>query len=340
VLLGVGTVGFAYLTAREAFPRRREMWTTVPVLVSFQPMFTFTNAVVNTDALLILAFGALIWLSIRALKVGITWRTAAGIGAAFGAGLLTKPFILAAIPPLALLAGRELVRAHRHGGGRLRVWRALATMTVVVVLMWSPWVVYSTRLGNSPFYANPIRTGQLQLEHPFYDYALGRFGVDYGISLLGGTWASFWGYFGWLDTPLDRAVYVALYVVCGIALAGLGLYVARWIRRRGHPLRSQRVCNPPTEAMLLGYLGLCALSMAGTLGATNYYSWRARGVGGGIQGRYYLGAIVPVVTLLSVGLTEWLPERWKPVGHWALCWAIIVLNGIALIGALLPRYYL
>ena len=35
------------------------------------------------------------------------------------------------------------------------------------------------RLGNSPFYANPIRTGQLVVEHPFYDYALGRYLIDY-----------------------------------------------------------------------------------------------------------------------------------------------------------------
>ena len=98
--------------------------------------------------------------------------------------------------------------------------------------------------------------------------------------------------------------------------------------------------DPNVKAGLLGYLALCALSMAGTLGAINFYSWRARGVGGGIQGRYYLGAIVPISTLLAVGLLELLPERWRPVGHWLLSWAMIVLNGVALMQVLLPRYTL
>jgi hypothetical protein len=212
------------------------------------------------------------------------------------------------------------------------------------------------RLGNSPFYANPIRTGQLKLDHPFYDYALGRYLVDYGISLLGGTWASFWGYFGWVDTPLARPTYVILYWVCGAAWVGLALYGARWARgyragkgrgrqggRRGR-MESAATTNGQiernVEAGLLGYLALYALSVVGTLGAINYYSWRARGVGGGIQGRYYLGAIAPILTLLAVGLLEPLPKRWRPVGHWFLCWAMIVLNGVALVQILLPRYYL
>jgi hypothetical protein len=63
-------------------------------------------------------------------------------------------------------------------------------------------------------------------------------------------------------------------------------------------------------------------------------------VGGGIQGRYYLGAIVPLVALLAVGLLDLLPERWHPLGHWLLCWVMILLNGIALFQVVLSRYYL
>ena len=52
VLLSVGTVWVSFLIARSVFPKRRAMWFTVPVLVSFQPMLTFVGAVVNTDALM------------------------------------------------------------------------------------------------------------------------------------------------------------------------------------------------------------------------------------------------------------------------------------------------
>ena len=244
-------------------------------------------------------------------------------------------------------------------------------MGILVALLWGPWVLHSARLGNNPFYANPIRTGQLVVEHPFYDYRLGRYLLDYGRSLLGGTWATLWGYFGWLETPLPPAVYRVLYVVGALALLGLGLDVAHWLRararsRRCHSERPEGAKNlsvqtgdsstaleqgtrsaqddrrlaRDAELGLLGYLALVGVSMVGTIGAINYYSWRARGVGGGIQGRYYLGAIVPLAVLLVAGLTRPLPERWRPLGQWLLCWAAVLLHAVALLTVLLPRYYL
>jgi 4-amino-4-deoxy-L-arabinose transferase-like glycosyltransferase len=335
VLLGVGAVACAYLVAREVFPERRLMWFTVPVLVSFQPMFTFVNAVVNTDALLVFVFCALIYTTVRVLKTRLTLGLALATGALLGAGLLTKPFILAMAVPCALLVAWEMIRGR---GRRGRVLLYLGGMAIVVALVWSPWIAHSARLGNSPFYANPIRTGQLVVKNPFTDYALGRYLIDYGLSLLGGTWVSFWGNFGWIEAPLDTPLYLALYALCALALVGLGLYLARRIRARGSGPGGQEGAG--SEAGLLGYLALCAVAVVGTLGAINYYSWRARGVGGGIQGRYYLGAIVPMVVLLAVGLLDLLPERWRPVGHWLLCWGMILLNGVALFQIVLPRYYL
>jgi hypothetical protein len=132
-----------------------------------------------------------------------------------------------------------------------------------------------------------------------------------------------------------------LYVLCALALVGLGLYVARRLRVwRGREDAGKPVADGRGEASLLSYLALCAAAVVGTLGAINYYSWRARGVGGGIQGRYYLGAIVPLVVLLAVGLLDLLPARWRPLGHWLLCWGMILLNGLALFQVVLPRYYL
>jgi 4-amino-4-deoxy-L-arabinose transferase-like glycosyltransferase len=331
-------VAYASAVARQVFPQHRAMWTTVPLLVSLQPMFTLSTSVVNTDALLILATCALIYYSIRVLKTRLTPGMAAGMGVYMAVGLLTKPFILAMVVPLGIVLGWDLFRAFRGAADvetlvERPVRRALLSiglMAAIVALLWGPWALYATSLGNNPFYANPIRTGQLALEHPFFGYRLGRYLVDYGRSLLGGTWATLWGHFGWLETPLDPTVYRILYVVGALSALGLGLSVARKARTRAWDV----------ESGLLGYLALVGLSVVGTLGAINYYSWRTRGVGGGIQGRYYLGAIVPLVILWVAGLLAWLPKRWHPIGHWLLCWAAVVLHALALFQALLPRYYL
>jgi 4-amino-4-deoxy-L-arabinose transferase-like glycosyltransferase len=329
VLLGVGTVACAYLIAREVFPKRRSMWFTVPVLVSFQPMFTLICAVVNTDAMVIAVFSALVYLTLRALKAQLTVRLGLGIGLLVGAGLLTKPFILDIVVPLAAVAAWEALRVRRDRARLARLALALGTLAAVAIALWAPWVVHSARLGNSPFYADELRVGQLTLEHPFYDYRLGPYLVDYVRSLLGGTWASFWGDFGWIEAPLDTPCYYALYGVCALAVVGLAAYAGRRARRRAWD----------AEAGLLGYLALCAASVAATRGAMNYYAWRTRGAAGGIQGRYYLGAVIPLMTLLAAGPIDLLPKRWRPAGHWLLCWGMIVLHGVALFQVVLPRYY-
>jgi hypothetical protein len=344
VAMGVATVALSAAIARQVYPRRRAMWHTVPLLVSFQPMFTFVTSVVNTDALLILVCCALIYFCLRVLRDGLTVKRGAALGIALAAGLLIKPFILGmAVPLAAALAvaiGRDLAAARREGVSPRPVWRcalrSCGALAAAVVLLWGPWVWHSARLGNNPFYANPIRIGQYVLENPVYGYRLLPYLADYGRSLLGGTWATLWGYFGWLDTPLSPAVYRALYVVCGLALVGLVVYGVRAVRARS----GDRPEQAGQQALALGFLALVLLSFVGTIGAMNYYSWRTRGLAGGIQGRYYLGAIVPLVTLLAAGLLAPLPGRLRPVGHWLLCWAMVVLNAVSFFQGLLPRYYL
>lgn len=327
VLLGVGSVWCAFLVARQVFPRQRGMWFTVPILVSFQPMFTFVCSVVNTDALMVAVSSALIYVLIRALKSELNWKLGIATGALLGAGLLTKPFILAMLVPLGAVIAWEF---RRSSGRRGRLALALGALVISLALVWGGWVVHSARLGDSPFYANPIRVGQLQVEHPFYDYRLGPYVADYVRSLLGGTWASFWGDFGWIETPLDAPYYLALYAIAALAALGLVVHVVQLYRRR----------TLGAQAGLPGFLVLCTAALIGTLGATNFYSWRARGVGGGIQGRYYLGAVIPLAALLALGLLALIPERWRPLGHLVLCWGGILLNLASLFQVVLPRYYL
>jgi hypothetical protein len=221
-------------------------------------------------------------------------------------------------------------------------------MAASTLAVWGGWVLRSARLGNNPFYANPIRFGQLEVAHPFYDYGLGRYIRDYLVSLFGGTWVSFWGDFGWIEAPLDSGYYLMLYAVAALGGAGVLIYFVR-AYRRPTPARNPREAVDPRprfwvrfgqQAGLVAFLGLCAAALTGTLGATNYYSWRSRGVGGGIQGRYYLGAIVPFVVLIALGLLEWIPHKWRGWGHLILRWGMMALQWISLLQVVIPRYYL
>ncbi len=68
--------------------------------------------------------------------------------------------------------------------------------------------------------------------------------------------------------------------------------------------------------------------------------WRSYGVGRGLQGRYWLTTVVPMLTFFVVGLLAWLPRKWHPPAHVVLRVAMIVFNIMALLGYIVPRYYL
>jgi hypothetical protein len=68
--------------------------------------------------------------------------------------------------------------------------------------------------------------------------------------------------------------------------------------------------------------------------------WWEYGNGRGLQGRYWLGTVVPMLTFFVMGLLFWLPLRWRPAAHWSLRLGMVLFNFVALLGYILPRYYL
>ncbi|MCB8968463.1 MAG: hypothetical protein H6660_16395, partial [Ardenticatenaceae bacterium] len=68
--------------------------------------------------------------------------------------------------------------------------------------------------------------------------------------------------------------------------------------------------------------------------------WWEYGNGRGLQGRYWLGTMIPMLILFVVGLLYFVPRRWHAAAHVLLRVAMILFNLVALLGYVLPRYYL
>lgn len=113
--------------------------------------------------------------------------------------------------------------------------------------------------------------------------------------LFGGfTWASFWGYFGWLSRPFPWPIYVLL------AAATLA---AAWGLLRSHA-GSQLKEKPAPSIVHLSVLAL-ALLLAQTWLPMIGQSWQP-------QGRYLLPGLLPIAILLLLGWEAALPARWRP----------------------------
>ncbi len=152
----------------------------------------------------------------------------------------------------------------------------------------------------------------------FFDRALGPAAWDAPaqfryLLFAGFTWASFWGYFGWLSRPLPWWSYVML---AGFTLlAGWGL--ARWGIAAIRHWREQKITKTDRllALSLLAFLFILAQVWTPMLGQ----AWQP-------QGRYLFSALLPISVILYLGWEFALPTRWRSYLIPALILGLIGLN--------------
>lgn len=334
VLVSSPLVVIAWLTAAHLFPADRNLRLTIPFLVAFHPMVTEIAAVVSVDGLFFALYAAVTYLGLRVLQRGLTRGLAVAIGALFAAGMLIKPTMNAIAPPIALVVLIAWLQA--PGRRRAVFWNAVLMNAVILPpVLW--WMQRSLRLNNDLFYFNPVEKGHRVLQNPFYDYGFWQHLVDYYRSVWGGIFVTWWAHFGWLDTPLPPWVYDLLRGLTVLAIAGVVLLTAQRLRRR----RAVGASPWRDDAWLRwGYLALCTLIPIVLMQLYDLAFWRQYGVGRGLQGRYWLTTVTPMLTFWTIGLLAWLPARAQPFAHWGLRLGMLTLNLVALLGYILPRYFL
>ncbi len=130
----------------------------------------------------------------------------------------------------------------------------------------------------------------------------------------------FWGNFGWLQVPLPVPVYVLLAGICGLALLGL-------LPGRDDAIElSPRMAGWLALGLALAVLQVVVLPMWGR-------DWQP-------QARYLNPALAPILAFFVIGLRRW-SARWR-LRH-ALRWYLagfLLLDAVALLGVLVPHYYL
>ena len=336
VLVSSPIVIVAYLIARLLFPLDGAMRLTIPTLVAFHPMITEISAVVSVDGLYFVCYSVLIYLSLRVFRDGFDWRYGLAIGSVFAVGVLIKPTLNGYAPLIALLLAYDWWRGRER---RKQITMAAALMAVVIAVPVGWWMQRSWRLNGDLFYFNPVVEGHRIIQNPYYDYAFWPHLVDYYQSVWGGIFTTWWAHFGWLDTALPPWVYVVLRTLTVLAIAGLIVRVAQ-IRQR--PIASQGWARGQGVAPMSVWAFL-ALSLVAPIVLLQVYDltfWWEYGNGRGLQGRYWLGTVVPMLTFFTLGLLLLTPQRWHAAIHTWLRLGMVALNLVALLGYIIPRYYL
>ncbi len=321
VILALVTVWLAHRTTRIVFPTNAAIQVTIPILVSFHPMFTFLGAVINTDIMLITLSSWATYLLLLVIRSGFTTKRAAVFGLVLGLGVLTKPQIWFLLAPLAVVTLLEISRR------KISVRRMLLLLTLLIAIClavagWS--LIRNQKLNENIFYSPRVSR-----DTPHSDTSLAEFLWTYEQRLTGELFRGYWGIFGWLDTSMSQESYYLLRLATWIALLGMGVYVGKaWAQKH--------FTDTDISLLVQGTYAITYITAFAILGF-----WHYRNIGGTqpSQGRYFLAPLISQMTLGAVGLLAFVPNRWHRVGHLALQTGMILLNIVALFGALIPRYY-
>jgi 4-amino-4-deoxy-L-arabinose transferase-like glycosyltransferase len=333
-LLAGGTVLFTYLFLREALPGTPEGWTVGALGVAFLPMFTFISSGVNSDALLYTASAALFYTVGRAFRRGLTRGGAIAIGAALGAGLMTKFNALGLVPGTAialLVLGVRRERGLRAGALALPAL-ALAVAAAPVVLE----MALNASAWDRPVVGATASNYQTSALHPSLGETASYLSQFYLVPLPGMThylsafpfrtnWLrGFVGWFGWLDGTFPPLVYdLAL-----VPLAAGALLAGRTIVRSRDRIRARL-------GELLSY-GLLALGLMAFVALASYISYLR--FGESIAQTRYLFPLLPLYGALLALAARGAGRRWAP----ALGAAIVVLamaHGLFAQLIVIARYY-
>ncbi|MCD6727429.1 MAG: DUF2142 domain-containing protein [Solirubrobacteraceae bacterium] len=137
----------AALLVLELLPGRRSLAVAGGLFVGLLPMFGFMGAAINNDMGVNALAALVIYLVVRALRRGLSWPLAIGLGAALVAMPLMKATGYALYPPVALALLAYLLRRHRAGD-----LARLAGMAGAFAVAWAAW-------GQiSPLFDRPVLT--------------------------------------------------------------------------------------------------------------------------------------------------------------------------------------
>jgi hypothetical protein len=322
-LLGALVAFCAYGIVRELLPRHRVAAVAAGLLVAFQPMFGFISGAVNNDNGVNAAAALSIYLMIRALRRGLSWRLALALGAVVAIMPDMKGSAYEIYPPLAVGLLGILWRQWRRGELRTLV-APLATLAGGFIAVTVGWLLlqsafYPPVAGHSTAAGGKSATGALSLAEQYpvrflvylWELFLPRlpfmhphfpphwpFKAVYGIRG--------WGAFGWYVWEFPNWVYDVVIV----AMGSVGLLAfAGAVRERVAARRRS------FELLVIALVPVCTLVAVEAV----FFDPGDNRTAFAEQGRYIFPAITALAAIAVAG-TFGLGRRW----HVPLATALVV----------------
>ena len=304
VLMNVGIIWLAYLTAKTIFPHDPFLFLGAPILILFNPQHSHLLATVNNGNLAELLATAALFILVRGIVKGFSWLSSLALLLCAGLAMWTKatayflPLVIAAAGLFYLWRYRRRWRWFVLGGLALL---ALVYLAAPARLKQLPQLAWQS-VQQQGFYLDPIVPQDL--------------------------FKSFWAMPGWTILYLHPNWYQLLLLACGLALLGLiRLVITHWPAIRAGQFR------PQLQALTM--LAVAIVVAVGVLlawnGLTHSIVYR--------QGRSIYPVIVPISIFLVLGWRQFIPPDWRKVGLVGLTLLLFLFDSLVLLNYMLPLFY-
>jgi hypothetical protein len=323
VALGVVVLGLAYAILREVFPKDDVLVLASVGLTATVPMHMAMSSAINNDTFAEVILALILLVSVRRVlgKVSdrqfVVWG-----GILFGLALLTKTTIY--VPG----AGVLLVAQVKSEKLKVKSWGRVGALFGIAVLVAGAWFVRNAMVYGPTDLLGWVRHDAVVVGQPTTAECVARYGLkDVVADFFIVTFKSFWAQFGWMGVLVNDRIYVGLFGLTGVALAGLALWVAKVGRERGDTPQAPRFS---AQWWNLGLLALVLVTVLAEHAAYNLKFVQP-------QGRYLFPALIPIAAFFIIGLRELLNREHERVVFGALYLALLALDWMALFWFIVPQ---
>lgn len=328
LLMGCLTLVLGFATARILFPKGYFLPTAVAVFVALLPMHAFITSSVNPDVLAELSVSVVVFLSVAMLRRGLSWTKLVTLLCVLAGAALTKRTALVAFP----IAFMGMVLSLSRSGATFRAAiMGLALVTLVLLAAFAWWRLEPDRSQRFvsetiAYLAVPKDPLSFVLSPEIYSRAARRRYARWGSMMF----QSFWAYFGWLKLPLAPIWYRIIGTFCALSVVGLIAGLVQLLRR-SIPAKSYQkrgiflLSVSAFLAILIIFMGRVGLRETHKIGTP--------------QGRHLFPVIIPLATLLTLGLRGLVSTRLRRSLLALYLGCFVVFDIICLIGYVVPYFY-
>ncbi|MBN1311271.1 MAG: glycosyltransferase family 39 protein [Anaerolineae bacterium] len=313
VALGVGTVITCYGILQMLWPDRPDCRLLGLGIIAFWPLFNYLSGYVTNDTLLIFLSNLTLYLTMRQVQYGPSFRQAIVLGVVLGGALLSKANALLLIAPVGLALLLDWRRAWRFG--------LIVFVTTVTISGW--WYARSAMV-----YGDPTGLIVQYKVNPGAYMPIGTLSFVDSLAVMGRIYMRLWARFGWMyNVVVSPSIYIFFDTLTVAGVTGAILSSIRWFRQS----RSQ-----PVDPIWLHMVSVIIIMGLGTLSAV--YVFSVTNSGGVATARYLLPAICVWGSLFACGLGFWIPHHLKiPVTLFVVT-VLAVVATTCLLKYFLPAY--